>query len=153
MIGCCCLVNGIVMLAQSGPVASGGQASGTGGTVSFSIGQVDYITCTGTGGTITEGLQQPYEIFVITGIEEESIQLAVSIYPNPTRDQVTLTVGNMQEAMSYQLYDLLGNLVCSSNITSTNTSIDMNGLAMATYFIKVLTGNTEIKTFRIIKNI
>ncbi|MES2772606.1 MAG: T9SS type A sorting domain-containing protein [Bacteroidota bacterium] len=46
--------------AQQNSVATGGNATGSGGTVSFSIGQVDYKSNPGAGGFIVlEGLQHP----------------------------------------------------------------------------------------------
>jgi len=56
--------------AQESVTASGGNASGAGGTVSYSVGQVVYKTNTGSNGSEAQGVQQPYEISVIIGIEE-----------------------------------------------------------------------------------
>ena len=61
-LGCCLLGWGSTQLfAQQGFVAAGGEATGTGGTVSYSVGQVDYFTATGATGVLTLGLQQPFE--------------------------------------------------------------------------------------------
>jgi hypothetical protein len=56
--------------AQEVIPAVGGNASGSGGSVSYSVGQVAYQTHTGTNGSVVEGVQQPYEISVLTAIEE-----------------------------------------------------------------------------------
>ena len=62
--------------AQTSVNATGGDASGGGGSVSYSVGQVVYTTHTGTSGSVAEGVQQPYEISVVTGLEEaQSINL------------------------------------------------------------------------------
>lgn len=53
------------LFSQSGSVSAGGEAVGSGGSMSFSIGQVDYNTITGAG-TLAQGLQQPYEASSIT---------------------------------------------------------------------------------------
>lgn len=45
--------------AQKAVDASGGDASGTGGTVSYSIGQIDYMALSATSGKVNEGVQQP----------------------------------------------------------------------------------------------
>ncbi|MGI6479934.1 MAG: hypothetical protein ACOX0M_10915 [Salinivirgaceae bacterium] len=79
--------------AQTSVNATGGDASGSGGSVSYSVGQVAYQTHTGTSGSVSEGVQQPFEISVVTGIEEaKGINLSVSAYPNPTTDYLTLEV-------------------------------------------------------------
>ncbi len=59
-LGCCLLGWGsISLMAQQGNVAAGGQAVGAGGSVSYSIGQVNYLSASGTGGSLNQGLQQP----------------------------------------------------------------------------------------------
>ncbi|MBP7102278.1 MAG: hypothetical protein KBA86_03430 [Bacteroidales bacterium] len=73
--------------AQENINATGGNASGSGGTVSYSVGQVMYNTHIGTNGSVAEGVQQPYEISVVIGIEEaKDINLLLSAFPNPTDD-------------------------------------------------------------------
>ena len=54
--------------AQQSPTATGGEATGTGGTASYSVGQVVYTTNTGTNGSMAQGVQQPYEISTTVGI-------------------------------------------------------------------------------------
>jgi len=55
----------------------GGNATGQNGRVSYSIGQVDFITVSGSGGTVTQGIQQPYEIFVVGVEDNQDIRLEV----------------------------------------------------------------------------
>src|SRR6056297_3211190 len=94
--------------AQTSVNATGGNASGSGGSASYSVGQVVYTTNTGTNGSLAEGVQQPYEISVVTAIEEaKGINLTVSAYPNPTTDYLQLKVESEKlKDLSYQLYDM-----------------------------------------------
>ena len=48
--------------AQQTTVAAGGDASGIGGTFSYSIGQVVYTYIYGSDVLVAQGVQQPYEI-------------------------------------------------------------------------------------------
>ena len=83
--------------AQESVNATGSNASGSGGSASYSVGQVVYTTNTGTNGSMAQGVQQPYEILVATGLEEaKSINLTVSAYPNPTTDYLTLEVKDFE---------------------------------------------------------
>ena len=140
--------------AQTSVNATGGDASGGGGSVSYSVGQVVYTTHTGTSGSVAEGVQQPYEISVVTGLEEaQSINLSVTAYPNPTTDYLTLRIDEFEISnLSFQLYDMNGKLLQNEKITGNQTSIVMSNLLPATYFVKVIQGNKEVKTFKIIKN-
>ena len=140
--------------AQESVNATGGDASGSGGSASYSVGQVTYQTHSGTNGSVAQGVQQPYEISVVTGLEEaKGINLSVTAYPNPTTDYLTLEVKDIELSMfHFQLYDMQGKLLQNEKITGTKTSIVMSNLVPATYFVKVIQGNKEVKTFKIIKN-
>ena len=140
--------------AQNVILTTGGEASGSGGTVSYSVGQVSYAIHTGTGGSVSEGVQQPYETYEETGIDEAfGIELLVTVYPNPASDYLTLKVESYEiENLSYQLYDMNGRLVESKKITGIETGINMANLTPSTYFLKVIDGKKEVKTFKIVKN-
>jgi len=140
--------------AQTSVNATGGDASGSGGSASYSVGQVVYNANTGTNGSVAEGVQQPYEISVVTGLEEaKGINLSVSAYPNPTTDYLQLKVESEKlKDLSYQLYDMQGKLLQSEKMTGSQTSIVMSNLVPSTYFVRVISGNQSIKEFKIIKN-
>ena len=140
--------------AQTSVNATDGDVSGSGGSVSYSVGQVVYTTHTGTSGSVAEGVQQPYEISVVTGLEEaQSINLSVTAYPNPTTDYLTLRIDEFEISnLSFQLYDMNGKLLQNEKITGNQTSIVMSNLVPANYFVKVIAGNQLIKEFKIIKN-
>ena len=140
--------------AQESINATGGNAAGSGGSASYSVGQVVYTTNTGTNGSVAQGVQQPFEISVVIGIEEANgITLQCSAYPNPTTDFLTLKVENYDnKTLLYQLFDMAGKLLQSERITGNQTSIVMSNLVPATYFVKVIQNQEELKTFKIIKN-
>ncbi len=144
----------IGLQAQENVNATGGNASGSGGSASYSVGQVVYTSNTETDGSVTQGVQQPYEIWVATAIEEaQAINLLVTAYPNPTTDYLTLRIDEFDISdLSYQLYDMQGKLLRNEKITSNQTRIVMSNLAPATYSVKVVQGNKEIKTFKIVKH-
>jgi hypothetical protein len=146
----CCLPK---LMAQQATVSSGGNATGSGGTVSYSIGQVADKTQTGTTGTITQGVQQPFEIVTLSGSEFENIRLEAVIYPNPTTTNVTLKITNFNlDQVSYMLFDMNGRVLNEGKIVSEETVIDMDRYAVATYLLKVNSNSKALKTFKIIKN-
>ena len=140
--------------AQESINATGGNASGSVGSASYSVGQIVYTTNTGTNGSVAQGVQQPYEISVVTAIEEaKDITLSVSAYPNPTSDYLTLHIEEIDILiLSYQLLDMNGKLLQNEKITGDQTNIVMSNLEPATYIMKVIQENKEVKTFKIIKN-
>jgi hypothetical protein len=150
----CCLLGWgtTAIFAQKGTVATGGVGSGAGGSVTYTIGETNYITATGSGGQVTQGLQQPYEIFVLAATAAE-LNVNLSLYPNPTTDNVVIKVeGNNVESLRYELYDMDGRLLATSEMLSNETSILMRDYSSATYFVRVINNKNESKNFKINKN-
>ena len=139
--------------AQETVLATGGDATGAGGSSNYTVGQVVYTTNTGTNGSVAQGVQQPYEISTSVGIEVTAINLELVAYPNPTNNALTLNIGNYNnEKLTYQLYDMQGKLLDSKQVVNSSTTIGMQELPVSTYLLNVLDNNALIKTFRIVKN-
>lgn len=139
--------------AQESLLTSGEQAVGSGGSSSYSIGQVAYTTNSGTTGSVAQGVQQAYEISTSAGVEIKGIELSCSVYPNPTVNTLILSVDDyLTGNLSYQLFDLNGKIVAENPVNEEQTSIDMSDFVPAAYFLKVKKNSSEIKTFKIIKN-
>jgi hypothetical protein len=134
--------------------ATGGNSSGTGGSASYSIGQTFYTTHSGTSGSEAQGVQQPFEISVVIGLEEAiGISLECIVYPNPTHEFIKLKVQSYKvEDLSYQIFDINGKLLENKAINTSEATIPMSNYIPATYFLKVFHGQKEIKVFKIIKN-
>ncbi len=144
--------------AQTATTTTGGEATGSGGSASYSIGQVAYTTITGTGGTVSQGVQQPYEILVETGIEQKGVDLQCVVYPNPVTDYLMLNIDNdmlqtiqTTSKLSYQLFDTKGQLITTGEVSTAQTKIITGNLTKGTYLLRVISDNKAIKTFKIIK--
>ena len=113
--------------AQATIPASGGNASGSGGSVSYTVGQIGYNTFSGAGGSSAQGVQQPFEISVATAIENiADISLECSVYPFPTRGKIKLVIGSFDhENLSFRLYDVNGSLLDDKKVDSCETEISM----------------------------
>jgi Secretion system C-terminal sorting domain len=140
--------------AQSTIPASGGNASGSGGSASYTVGQVVYTTNTGTNGSAAQGVQQPFEISVVTAVNEvNDISLEIMVYPNPATDFIKLKISNYDiQNLRYQLYDINGSLLQDNKVEGNETSIIMTNYVSATYFLKVSDNLKVVKTFKIIKH-
>ena len=138
--------------AQEAVLSSGGNATGSNGSVAFSIGQVAYTTYTGSNGSVAQGVQQPYEISITTGIKGTSIQLHMVAFPNPTSDKLELQMDVFNEGTSYVLYNAAGQQLETNKVLSTTTILFMGDYPSALYYLSVIQNNKDIKTFKIIKN-
>jgi hypothetical protein len=134
--------------------AGGGEASGSGGSASYSIGQTFYHTNTGSDlYSAAEGVQQPFEISVITSANDaKDISLVYQVYPNPTRDVLNLKVENYYaDELIYQLVNMNGEVLESNSFSGNTTSISMSGYVNAVYFLRLIDREKSIKVFKIIK--
>jgi hypothetical protein len=132
--------------------ASGGEATGSGGTSSYSVGQLVYSTNTGSNGSITQGVQQSIELFTLSNPELTALTLTAVTYPNPTSDYIVLALKNSNlTGLSYVLYDLQGRIVSKGIIQQENTAIAMQKLVTGVYVLKVNQNNQALKSFKIIK--
>jgi hypothetical protein len=139
--------------AQQSTNAAGGNATGSGGSASYSLGQVAYHYYTGSGDSSSEGVQQPYEFFV-TGINEyKNISLTMAVFPNPAQALVNLKIeGGEFQNLSFRLYDLSGRLLDVQSINEALTTVPIQNLSSGTYLLSVLDPEKILKTFKIIKN-
>jgi hypothetical protein len=139
------------VMAQERTNASGNEASGAGGTVSYSVGLIDYTSSTGAGGSVSEGVQQSYEISGV-GIEEWDMSIDLSLFPNPAVDYFTVALPEQIEGLSYYLTDDKGRLVARGDLSATENAISIAELAPATYYFNVRKSDKNIRTYKIIKS-
>lgn len=132
---------------------TGGNTIANEGEVSFTIGQIVFYSSSGQNGSIIQGAQQPYEISVLSSINEiKPIGLYVHVFPNPTRDFLLLKFeSEIFNDYSYQLYEITGKIIATERIFNIETKISMNQLAASTYILRILKGKEEIKSFKIVK--
>ena len=147
----CFIANNLI--AQEAVTTSGDEAIGSGGSVSYTVGQVAYTSIKNANNSINQGVQQPYEISVISGVKTgNGIRLEASAYPNPTTDFLKLHIKDyFKYKLSCYLYDDQGKLIRTKEVTEQLTTIPFQNLVPAIYLIKIAGSGTEIQTFKIIK--
>ncbi len=138
--------------AQTGVNSSFGNASGSEGSIHYSLGQVFYSTTTSSDGEASQGVQKAFEVYIV-GLGEGVLELDVEIYPNPTSGILTLssTVAVSQK-INYSVYDQMGKLIERKELISQNTQIDLSALETGLYFIYLSNDIIGEKIFKIIKN-
>jgi hypothetical protein len=139
--------------SQETVLSSGKEASGVGGMVNYSIGQVAYISANGAVGTASQGVQQPFEIYILGSSEVlPNVKLSY-VYPNPTTAFVALKIVYYNnEKLQYVLNAFNGKKLDSKPITSEEILIDMQNYANGIYILQIIYQSKTIKTFKIVKN-
>lgn len=141
--------------AQVAISAAGGNISGSGGSVSYTVGQVAHLYLTGTNGTVAQGVQQPFEIFLVTDINQATgISLSFQVYPNPVQDFLKLKIQDPDTGnLIWKLFDASGRLIGTDLVSGTETLIPMTGYARGAYLFSVVNKNDFLfATYQIIKN-
>lgn len=139
--------------AQTSVNSSGKTIKNESGSVSYSVGQVAYQPITQGNGSVSPGVQQPYEISEITGIPiYESVQ--VSMYPNPTSDYLYIEIPEDLEnkKLGYELYSSKGDLLQKDEDLSQKSELHLGTYIEGTYFLKITENQQFVKTFKIVKN-
>ena len=148
----CMLCVVLTIQAQDAISASGGEATGIGGTVSYSVGQLLSNMNIGSNGTVTQGVQQTIEFVVLSNPELIALTLSAVTYPNPTTDYIVLSLTDATLTdLSYIMFDLQGRLITKGKVEQEATQIAMKNLSIGVYILKVNRHNQELKTFKIIK--
>ncbi|GAA4136752.1 T9SS type A sorting domain-containing protein [Flavobacterium chungbukense] len=137
-------------------ITSGNNATGTSGTVAYSIGQVFY-TYMGVDAvySVAQGIQQQVkdESLDIPDVEEPA-KAEMFVYPNPTSDFVNISLNGieLEGQRSYRLYDIQARLLKQNTIYQTDTQVSLNNLSPSIYILVVYVDNKILKSFKIIKN-
>ena len=154
----CSLCVGIVQ-AQESVNSTGNIATGSNGTVTYTIGQLIYTTNSAVSGHLAQGVQHPYEIFKIDSIstsyrKEAQEHFSILLFPNPTADNIILDVQDyINEKLLYFLFDYNGKLIFHKQITGKQTHIDLGNLPSSIYFVNVVDDeNKKVQSFKITKN-
>lgn len=141
-------------LAQQATAAAGAEVNGDGGSVSYTVGQNFCKTLADSSGSVHEGVQQPYEIFVITDIHSPfSGKVSLKVFPNPTNDILILSIPEItQEDLYYQIQNLKGEIVISERIYQLETKINLDTQPNGIYLLYVNLKQASQKSYKIIKN-
>jgi len=119
--------------SQSAFTGVGGEAIGTGGSASYSLGQVfDGFSSNGTV-SIQEGVQQAY-ILNTDGLLEMSPQL-FSIFPIPTSDHIKIELKSSDFEFEYYVISTEGSLVDKGIINTQNSTINLADLKTGEYHV------------------
>ena len=138
--------------AQETHSSSGGNASGTGGTLSYNVGQLIHTTNTSSTGSVSHGVHQAFEFQTLSNSVLIAAQLTAVTYPNPTTDFIVLKITDTTlENLQYTLFDLNGKTIASKPIRTSSTEITMKNLSVGIYLLKLTKKNKPLKTFKVIK--
>lgn len=136
-------------------IPSGSNATGSSGSVTYSIGQVFY-TYIGvqTAYNVAQGIQQQESDETLGNPEIEEPEASIVVFPNPAADFVNVSMKGTEfesSDRSYKLYDILGRLLKQNKINQTETQVSLNNLSPSLYILVVYVDNKILQSFKILK--
>ena len=142
--------------AQSAIVPVGGDAQGAGGSVSYTVGQIAVQTTSNSNGSVSvsEGVQQPYEIQAVGVDDYPQITLNAVVYPNPTENLAQLRLNGFEipsGGLRAILYDGGGKQLQALSVTGDLTAFQIGHYATGAYYLELRAGQRVLKTFKVIR--
>ena len=139
------------LFSQNSTVSSGGDFSSDTGSVSFSMGQPFFFSYSNSDYSISEGLQQPLEVSVLS-IDEALFSGLISVYPIPTSNYITLKISDFDiDQLTYEVIDLRGKVLMTNKINTNETKIDLYKLEQSIYLLNIKKQGKLIRTTKILK--
>ena len=139
----------VASFGQNAISAAGFEATGD-GTLSATIGQTAFVAVANENGSISQGVQQAYEITTETGIDVTEIQL--SAFPNPTSDVLNLTIDGDFGEVTYSLFNNSSALLAKGTANGPKSQIQMGAFKPGLYFLDVKAEGKTVKRFKVVKN-
>ncbi|MCB0465423.1 MAG: S8 family peptidase [Aequorivita sp.] len=84
------------------------------------------------------------------GIEEQMLDTNFALYPNPVTTEINISFPKNSENAEFALFNILGERILQTNITTMKNRIDVSGLASGMY-IASITSNNKTTSYKIIK--
>ena len=137
------------MNAQDGFITTGGDGMNSNSIEAFSIGLVVYTEISGAGGSANQGIQHAFEIYDIS-VNEVEEDLAIKVFPNPTRDQLIISTSK-ENQFEYSIYNASGAKIQNGYPEGHETRINAEEWPAGIYFLRIQYQSGSIKSYKIIK--
>lgn len=144
-------------IAQTADLYSGGSAGHVNGPVTGArFNTPNGIVANATNDTIYISEYNSRRLRMITDFTasnpENSIEMNVEIFPNPTNQFLNVEVANNAHNYSVQILDLKGRVMATYvNLLDSNLSIDISQFEAGSYLLKIESENSLVKSEQIIK--
>ena len=82
---------------------------------------------------------------MLNAIKEVDGTNDINVYPNPTKDKVTVVLNSANNPVSYEVLDMLGQMVTSGIAQTSKFDISLAGTGPGLYIVKIGSGNLSIQ--------
>ncbi len=122
------------------------------GSIAWTLGEPVIATHAGGSIIITQGFHQPeYDFSTGAPTTAPSAVVEISVFPNPTRDEVFVSLTGSGTGWNCTLYDLCGKIAIQQALPSQRNTLDLSAFANGPYTLHVVDGNGQLsRTFQLI---
>lgn len=151
--------NSIICVGQSATLAATGAVTYTwapGGLTGFAIVVNPTVTtiytvtgasaagCTNTA-TVSQGVSP------CTGIQQIAEKSGITIYPNPSNGDFTLTIGKVKENTVVEIYNSIGQMISKTLVSTIDNKINLTKEANGVYHVRVIQDAKQVYDAKVIK--
>lgn len=128
-------------------IASAGEHFDNGTTqLSWTLGEVVIDTYDNGTNILTQGFHQTQ--LTVTSVEESLSDVRMNMYPNPTSEFLNIELGNNENDINLQLFDMSGKLVHKDVINAYDTKyvLPMQSVATGNYLVQMQSVDGKMNT-------
>ena len=90
---------------------------------------------------------------IATSVQETDVPFTISVFPNPFKDEVNISIATKIANAQFNLYDVLGKVVYTkSNLYGNQFHFDCPKIASGMYFYNLIESGIEISKGKLMKN-
>lgn len=142
----CLLSSAQEVIAPAGSFHKQGDKS-----ISWTLGEPVVESFVSTHKILTQGFHQSQ--ITVTKVSPESIPgLSINVFPNPATNFLTIALDGEYQDAELNFYDQAGHLLLKKYLNGARTEVSLESFTSGIYFLKVISENKELKTFKIVKN-
>lgn len=141
------------VFSQSVISSCGTTATGSGYSLSWTIGEPVVSTLTGPSNILTQGFHQSK--LTVTAVDEIKIPgLKLSVYPNPVTDKLNIHTEEIRDlSLIFMLFSNDGKMLQNGILDNSIKELDMQKMPHGNYLLKIAQKRgTAIQIFKIVKN-
>lgn len=134
------VLGGSLVHAQQAVTSTGGDATGSGGSMSYTLGEPVVTFNTAPSGSASHGVQRSYALISTSLPPQEDPPPPVVIWPNPTSAGLSVAFGGTPpQGSTYTVMDATRRAVLAGKLEA-NTSIATEQLSTASYTLQLFYG-------------
>jgi len=129
-------------------------------SIAFTVGEIAIKTIAGNNHILTQGFHQPPGLYLSDITKNSSLDVSLSVYPNPTTDLINIVIKNFtsNEDLILKVYNSVGQEINVKMVKKNEQSdliftLDFSNQNQGTYFVRLFSNEAFSKyiDFKVIK--